>query len=260
MHPTSSVCPELTRLLVCVAAVALLLPLHAAADPPEPDGPSAKQIVGRMAKAYADCKSYRDSGVVTTLFVQDSGNRTVDRPFITAFVRPGRFRFEYTDKSSNQQSRYIIWSNGQEVQTWWDIKPGVQKPESLGFAVGVAAGVSGGSSNRIPGMLMPDMAGGGIHISVAERIEDGNLGTVECFRLEGKYVNNPITLWIDKKSYLVRRIDEQAEFDNFHAETTTTYDPFIDEKIADNLLEFSPPCQDDAEMQHTAEPSCVVVD
>src|SRR4051794_23316534 len=54
MRPPSSVCRELPVLLICVAAVALLPPLHGTTDQPEPDGPSAKQIVDRMAKAYAE--------------------------------------------------------------------------------------------------------------------------------------------------------------------------------------------------------------
>lgn len=56
-------------------------------------------------------------------------------------------------------------------------------------------------------------------------------------------MDDPITLWIDKKSYLVRRIDEQATFDTFRTQMTTTYEPVIDGEIADKLLEFDPPQQ-----------------
>jgi len=198
-----------------------------------------------MAKAYTDCKSYRDLGVVKTVFVRETGNRTDEKPFTTAFVRPDRFRFEYKAKIGNQQIRHIIWSNGTKIQTWWDAKPGIKKPKSLQLAVAEATGVSGGSAARIPAMLMPGKTKGwgGVHISDAKRIEDGKLERIECFRLEGKYGDNPITLWIDKKSYLVRRIDEQAKFDNFRTETTTTYDPTVDGKITDKMLEFDPPIQ-----------------
>jgi len=179
--------------------------------------------------------------VVKTLFVQDTGNRTVEKPFKTAFVRPGQFRFEYQDGTD----RHIIWSKGKDVQTWWDVQPGIQKPESLQLAVAGATGVSSGSAARIPGMLMPDKLGGwgGVHISDAKRIEDGTIDKAECFRLEGKYGDNSITLWIDKKSYLVRRIDQQAMFETFRTEETTTYEPVIDGEIAEKLLEFDPPKQ-----------------
>ena len=53
-------------------------------------------------------------------------------------------------------------------------------------------------------------------------------------------------LWIDKQSYLVRRIDERIKLDRIkldgiRIERTTTYDPTIDDKITDEMLEFDPP-------------------
>lgn len=213
----------------------------AVASEPQQEAFTAKQVLDRMSKTYAGCKTYGDSGVVKTLFVQDTGTRTVEKPFKTAFVRPGHFRFEYKDGTD----RHIIWSKGKDVQTWWDVQPGIQKPESLQLAVAAATGVSSGSAARIPAMLMPKQieGWGGVHIRDAKRIEDGTLDEVECFRLEGKYVDDPITLWIDKKSYLVRRIDQQTMFDTFRTEVTTTYEPVIDGEIAEKLLEFDPPKQ-----------------
>ncbi len=236
MRRTCSVLMSGACLLLLSSAAPSAVP-----DEPKQDAPTAKQLLDRTSKTYANCKTYRDSGVVTTLFVQDTGNRTVEKPFKTAFVRPDQFRFEYKDGTS----RYIIWSKGKELRTWWDVKPGIEKPESLQLAVAGATGVSSGSAARIPAMLMPDQLGGwgGIHISGAKRIDDGKLEKVECFRVEGKYVNNPITLWVDKKSHLVRRVDEHTKFDNFRTEQTTTYDPVIDGEITDKMLEFDPPKQ-----------------
>jgi hypothetical protein len=52
-----------------------------------------------------------------------------------------------------------------------------------------------------------------------------------------------MTLWIDKKTFLVRRIDTQTKFGYFRTEKTTTYDPVIDGEITDKMLEFDPPKQ-----------------
>ena len=79
-------------------------------EQPKPADLSAKQIVERMAKAYTDCKSYRDSGIVKTLFVEKSGNRTVEKPFTTAFVRHDRFRFEYKEKWLSATGRCALSS------------------------------------------------------------------------------------------------------------------------------------------------------
>ncbi|MGL4551843.1 MAG: RNA polymerase sigma factor [Gemmataceae bacterium] len=212
------------------------------AEEAKPDGLAAKQIVDRMAKAYADCKSYQDSGAVKTLFIENGGNRTVEKPFTTAFVRAGRFRFEFRDMVGDQETRFIVWSDGKGVQTWWDVKPGVEKPRSLELALGGAAGVSSNSSLSVPQLLLPDKMGWRrLALAEPKRAKDGKLTNVDCFRVEGTYGGNPITLWIDKKAYLVRRIDEQTTFPGFRTEQTTTYDPVIDKKVADKLLEFDPP-------------------
>jgi RNA polymerase sigma factor (sigma-70 family) len=203
---------------------------------------SAQQIVDRMTEAYADCKSYRDTGLVKTLFVLNVGNHTVEKPFTTAFVRPDRFRFEYKENVGGQETRFIIWSSAKEVQTWWDLQPGIEKGKSLDLALGGAAGVSGLASLNIPQLLLPDKLGWSrLALKEAKRADDGKLDKVECFRVEGKFGGNPITVWIDKKSYLVRRIDEQATFDTFRTEQTTTYDPTFGEKITDKMLAFDPP-------------------
>jgi outer membrane lipoprotein-sorting protein len=247
MRSPSSFFREFPLLLIWGATVALLPLAPAVADEPKPDDPSPQQILDRMAKVYAGCKTYRDSGVVITVFVEGVfGKRTVEKPFTTAFVRPDRFRFEYKDtRTGSGQSRYIVWSDGKAVQTWWDVGARLQKPESLGLALAGATGVSGGSAHTIPALLLPDEVGGRRLTDIKElrRAEDGKLEKVECFRIEGKYAGVPTTLWIDKKSYVVRRIDEQEKFDNFRTEETTTYEPIIDEKITDEMLEFAPPVQ-----------------
>lgn len=68
-------------------------------------------------------------------------------------------------------------------------------------------------------------------------------GRPVSFRLEGKHGDNSITLWIDKKSYVMRQFDQQATFDNFRTEETTTYEPVVDGEITDAMLEFDPPQQ-----------------
>jgi hypothetical protein len=67
--------------------------------------PFAGKILDRMARMYANCKSYRDSGVVATQYFTDTGNRTVAKPFATAFVRSDRFRLE--SRSNDGSTRQV---------------------------------------------------------------------------------------------------------------------------------------------------------
>lgn len=213
---------------------------------PKRNALTARQILDRMAKTYAECKSYRDSGLVKTIFFQADGKRTVEKPFTTAFVRPDRFRFEYNhEKDNNRTYRYIVWRKGKEVQTWWDVTPGIQKPESLSLALSGATGVSSGSAHTVPVLLLPDEVGGGriTDMTQTRRIEDAKFEKVECFRIESENGKRNTMLWIDKKTFLLRRIDERKGFDNFRTERMTTYGPVIDKEIPEELLEFNPPEQ-----------------
>ena len=131
---------------------------------------------------------------------------------------------------------------GGRVKTWWDV-PGIEKPVTLRLAIAKATGVSGGSASRITAMLMPDELGGwgGVQIKDPKRLKDGKIEDLDCFRLEGERGNQPMTLWIDKKEYLVRRIDQKMQFANYRVEQTTTYKPVLNGKITPAMLKFDPP-------------------
>src|SRR5947209_15674711 len=113
------------------------------------------EILGAMAEVYATCPTYRDSGQVVTHFFDpgsDRPKRTSVRPFETAFVRPDRFRFEYRNryKDDGPWYRHIVWAKGGDVRMWWDVRTGVEYPDSLGMAIAAATGVSGGSAHVVP--------------------------------------------------------------------------------------------------------------
>jgi outer membrane lipoprotein-sorting protein len=245
----------MTRLIVRLLSVLLILLLafksDARADQADKDNLTAEQILTRMTKVYANCKTYSDSGSVKTLLVKTGGNTTSKLLFTTAFVRPGRFRFEYTGKSDNVDDVYIVWCNGKQVQTWWAVAPGIKREDSLDDALAGAVGVSKGSAQTIPVLLLPKEVTGG-HLTDempgAKRIEDAKLGKVDCFRIAGKIVSHTssvksdsATVWIEKKSFLIRRIDEHTAQNDFSSEKTTTYTPEVDGNVPDKMLLFNPP-------------------
>lgn len=254
-----------TMFVVVWAACLLLLgsavPLVAQDDTPQ-DSDTAESILENMEQMYANCTSYYDSGIVTTLIIQEAGERTVEKPFTTAFVRPDRFRFEYVEQlEDGRESRYIVWENGPLVQVWWSIGPAEfldMVDSSLSFALAGGTGISGGSAHTVPTLLLPDEIGGWrlMDMTEAKRIEDAKLDESgcevaeaseqgdDCYRIQGQQADSPMTLWIEKTTLLVRRIDKQHQFDDFRTETTTTYDPVINGEISDGMLEFGAPEQE----------------
>jgi outer membrane lipoprotein-sorting protein len=228
--------------LLSLLGSALVITASFAAEP-GPESLDAHQILDRMTRVYAHCKSYRDSGVVTTVFLDERGNRTVERPFTTAFLRPDRFRFEYREKrGGRQEPHYIVWRQGQEVQMLTDLHTGIEKVESLDIAVARAAGISGGSSHRIPSLLLPELGGRRLtDITGARRVDDAEIGEADCFRIEGKYADSPVTLWIDKAAFLVRKVEMHNDLGRIRTEETTAYDPAVDGEVTAGMLALQPP-------------------
>lgn len=253
--------PRMFSVMVWAACLFLLssaTPL-AAQDNATHDALTAEQILQSMAQTYANCRSYYDSGMVKMIFFMADGERTSEKPFTTAFVRPDRFRFEYTEQlADGRESRYIVWQSGPLVQIWWSIESDEfldALDSSLASALAGGTGISGGSAHTVPALLLPDEIRGWrlMDMTEARRIEDAKLDeggcevTVssgqgdDCYRIQGQHADSPIILWIEKKTFLVRRIDREHQFEDFRTEMTTTYSPVIDGEITEGMLEFGAP-------------------
>ena len=194
----------------------------------EPDSSEARQIINRMAEAYANCGTYRDHGTVETVFFPlRKGKWTETLRFRTALVRPDHFRFEFVEDSD----RYVVHSDPTGVRTWWDVMDAVEEEESLEFALAGATGISSGSAHTIPSLLLNE----------TNSFSDARLDGVPCYRVEGKNQQGDVeSLWIDKATHLVRRIDTGDRFPDFRTEETTLYYPQINIDIPPEELEFNP--------------------
>src|SRR5579862_4896981 len=97
-------------------------PATAPADKAKPADPDAKDLLNRMSKVYAECKSYHDSGTVKVVYLVDG--EVDEKSFTTAFVRPDHIRFEYRQEhGGNKGERYVVWESGKDVRAWGDIYP-----------------------------------------------------------------------------------------------------------------------------------------
>ncbi|UCG32133.1 MAG: DUF2092 domain-containing protein, partial [Phycisphaerales bacterium] len=186
------------------------------------------------------------SGTVRTVYIHADGRRVKELHFTTAFVRPDRFRFEYQDENPmGKPTRYIVWASGDEVQTWWTVENEIKNQPSLSLALAGATGVSAGSAHTVPRLLLPDDVDGWCTTKLIDvkLIGEGKVGENECYRIEGKHprVSRPRTLWIGREDYILRRIDEQKDIQDFRSETTTTYEPVINAEVTDEMLKFDPP-------------------
>lgn len=207
------------------------------------NGLTAEAILRQMRQTYASCNTYQDSGVVNVTYNQNSVITSRDEiSFLTAFVRPDRFRFEYKDLVPDLEPRYIIWGDGSEVLSWWDINPGIRTEDSLSIAIAGATGVSEGSAATIPSLLISDQVGLYFDITESQRLDDDSVNGFNCYRIYGMSGGDPITLWIDTKTFLIQRIKSlHTSSPNYSYEIMTTYTPLADGDVTDAMLAFNPP-------------------
>jgi hypothetical protein len=242
--------------MVTGALVAFVMALQSGTEPA-----SAPEILKRMADTYRSALTYSDSGYIRTTFIDPDGSRRVtERRFATRFVRPDRFRFEFSERSCCQdENRYIIWMDGSSVRKWWEIDPKVKELPDLESAVYAAAGVSGGVSMRVPTLLLPETLGEAddaafpLGLEAPSRIADGDVEGTPCFRIRARTRIEDVVVWVEKSTYLIRRVDglgtehppytdeEGTLQPGFRTEDTTVYSGAVDGAVSDDALAFGVP-------------------
>jgi hypothetical protein len=240
----------LPALLACVGTAATAQESALAVDPA---ALSPVTILLTMKKVYAGCRSYRDTGTVRTSSETEGSRFGGEMPFRTAFLRPGPFRFEFVDTGlGDRSSKVALWWNGAEVHSWWDAQPGERLSESLQQALDAAAGISGGASLRIPGMLLPAIVGAGAPLVGPELLQDADDRGVACLRITGKSRATPyaqtsgtitvtvqdetVTLWVDRTKFLLRKVVDVKTLSTYRMSRTTTYTPELDVDLAPEEL------------------------
>ncbi|MGI6461710.1 MAG: hypothetical protein ACOX5J_16750 [Candidatus Hydrogenedentales bacterium] len=200
----------------------------------------ATEVMGRSVEAYESCASYRDSGVMTRTFRTAGETQKESQAFSTVFQRPDRFRFQCQEGDR----RYIVYADAGTIRAWWGHQEGAQPMQSLDDAIGRAVGPSNGASHTIPRLLMPDRIHGR---SLAElhgltRLSDALLEDLPCYRISGSLRTGALyTVWIDRTTFLVRRIDAEHVSPDYSTSDCTVYFPELNPELADQELLLNAP-------------------
>src|SRR5262245_33488049 len=91
-----------------------VLPARSQDKKPDPDSPEA--ILKKVAKVYAEAKSYRDSGVLEMVHY-DRFKATKRSAFETVFVRPDKYRLQFRyrhGEADDEFFTFIAWRNGDD--------------------------------------------------------------------------------------------------------------------------------------------------
>ncbi len=250
---------NLSRVLVVPIGMTLLMScraLEGQSDELMTEPPSSLEVLSKAGEVYRNLMTYRDEGVAVTHFERTITPFTMERRFTTAFARSGQFRFEFTESGLVPGLKhYVVWKHGEEVKSWWTIRPEVERHENLGSAIAGATGVSGGTAYTIPSVLMQEAAWkGGTWVSSAGsyRIGDGVERGIACFRIQRLTstqakthggIETPAskgkeTYWVSKDAFLLLRIDSETNFGSFLTTGSVQYFPAINSPIPETAFEF----------------------
>src|SRR4029079_1550033 len=111
--------------------------------------PSASDVLSRVGETLAFCRSYRDEGERTTVFIHGRwpwNRQTARTRFKTAVRRPDRFFFEYSEVGFGPESEWVrgtVWADSSGTYTWWTLKPTVEVCQSIQHGIGGFAFCSG---------------------------------------------------------------------------------------------------------------------
>jgi len=207
---------------------------------------NARQILERVGQVYRASKSYVDTGTVETVYKTQRGARTAETHFKTAYAAPSDFRFESSmGDFGSFKVGFIAWLDNNGVKTWSSLKNDpFTKVDSIQDALDGAAGISRDSSGMIPGLFFPGTKLGGdiIRLTSAERLEDARIDGLDCFQVQGfRWPNTgqPTTVWIDKESFLIRKVYEESKIKDGTTRTTWFYQPAINVPVKEDALRFA---------------------
>lgn len=177
----------------------ILLAVLALNSAPSPQ--TSTRLIEDVAARYASCTSYSDAGTVRQVL---PGGEKVWR-FKTSFERRGAFELEFT---SGRQT-YKGWTDSAgRVWRTWTVDGRTLERDSIAAVIGETAGISGGMSTIVPGLL-----GVGPTPSLLQRLTHVRLtGTesingVPCSIIDGADKGGrPARVYIGANDHLIHRV------------------------------------------------------
>ncbi|KAB7731232.1 hypothetical protein F5984_10540 [Rudanella paleaurantiibacter] len=229
-------------------------------------------ILNRVYSTYRTARTYQDAGTVTTTHARNRNakrERTLLQTFIdkyvpmddklftstirfqTAYVRAtDRFRFHYQKASSYHTECYTIAHQQTRTLRWQSALPkpeGIAEP-TLTDALAGATGVSMSASRKIPGLLLlqPIDAGWDMQTTLDwKRLPDTQQDGADCYRLKTtRAKGKDATLYIDKKMFVIRRIDETWTDSEGTTQHIMVYKPTLNGAVPAQKLAMTDACRE----------------
>jgi hypothetical protein len=248
--------PKHLRLIVLAVQLSLVVSQARAAAP---GSLTPEQALQQSRDTYAVLKSYSDSGSVTTTYRSGNAPASIDTATLHTFYQtPRQFYFDFHKGTAADGERFVLWSEGQDFNTWWSTtRVHEDYPQGRGataFALG--AYPTQGATVMIPPLLFAKagLQGPLANFTLTKGEGTDKVGEHICYRLLGQesvaYKSGnvagarAITVWIDTQSLLVRKVFEDTPGDSGAGtinSITTTLEPMANPAIEAAKFHFEAP-------------------
>ncbi len=170
------------------------------------DGLTARQILQRLHNAYAALTSYSDTGTSTGTV----GTKTVPPiTYSTKLARPNLYRIEWQQDYGFFVQTGMVWSAGSGNFLKMTSESSPEREPNMEGSLGGATGISGGAAGSIPGTFFKQNWGN-INMHSPSREPDAAVGGIDCYVLTQSGGGRTQTIWIGKRDFLVRQIENDT--------------------------------------------------
>ena len=206
--------------------------IHAAELKPE-------TILANMRAAYTNLTSYSDSGTLDTTVKAGIPGYVLKKPFTITFKKPDLIKIEWTSSFGGMKDPHVLWNGKPGTFTHKKLLNQTRKDQSLEHAIRSWTGVSGGSVRNVPCMLISVMKEPQFS-DLADLKNEGieAVGKTDCHKVSGTRRDQPVTLWIGKDDFLLRKLTASTQFGDI---VETHENIKINADIKDAAASFVPP-------------------
>jgi outer membrane lipoprotein-sorting protein len=211
----------------------------------KPDPESAEAILANVARVYSEAKSYRDSGVLEMVYY-DRFKSTKRSAFETVFVRPDQYRFQFRYRNGEADDEFftfIAWRKGKDAKTWWELQGFKDVDPNRISTQGRGAGTGGHLGYFVPPMLFGEPTTWPKSLKQAERLTDLKIAKNSWCHIRGQYLGKLTDFWIDRETYLLRKIETVRPPGEKGIFYSIGYLPEVNVAIPEQAFDFNPPKQ-----------------
>lgn len=220
---------------------------------------SPEQVLKQSRDTYVALTSYADTGSVTTRYHSGRAPESVETyTFRTAYQTPRQFLFDFKKGMDAGAERFVIWSEGQDFNSWWSATQVHEDyPQGQGAnAFALSAYPTQESSVMIPALLFSKagLQGPLSSFTLLKGAGTEKLGEHLCYRLIGQEAmayktgtvagGRAVTLWIDAETLLMRKIFEDTpdgDGGDILNTVTTSFEPVANPAIDPTRFHFEVP-------------------